>query len=110
MVDPIIISIILFAIAAFFEISGAYFVYKWLKEKKTPIIGILGGLILFFYGITQTFQLANFGRTYAAYGGIFVISTLIWGAIVDRKKPDKYEIIGMIVILLGVIIIFFIPR
>ena len=110
MVSFIIISIILFIIAALFEIGGAYLVYKWIRNKKSLIIGLLGGIILFLYGIIQTFQVANFGRVYAAYGGIFVISTLIWGAIVDRKTLDKYEIIGMLTILLGVIIIFFVPR
>lgn len=100
----------MFAIAAFLEISGAYLVYKWLKEKKTLIIGLLGGLILFLYGVTQTFQEANFGRVYAAYGGIFVISTLIWGVVIDKKKLDRYEVIGASIVLIGVAIIFFVPR
>ena len=110
MVSLIIISVLLFVIAALFEIGGAYLVYKWIRNNKSLLFGLLGGIILFFYGVIQTFQVANFGRVYAAYGGIFVISTLIWGAIVDRKTPDKYEIIGMLTILLGVIIIFFVPR
>lgn len=51
-----------------------------------------GGIILFVYGIIPTLQPAEFGRVYAAYGGIFIVSTIIWGRIVDKKKPDRYEV------------------
>ena len=73
-------------------------------------MGLLGGLILFVYGVIPTLQPAHFGRVYAAYGGIFIISSIIWGAIVDKKTPDRYEIIGALVTLVGVYFIFFIPR
>jgi len=110
MVNLIIVSIILFFVAALFEIGGAYLVFRWIKEKKTLLMGLVGGIVLFLYGVIQTFQVAGFGRVYAAYGGIFVITTLVWGAVVDRKTPDKYDVIGMLTILLGVAIIFFVPR
>jgi drug/metabolite transporter superfamily protein YnfA len=54
----------------------------------------LGGVILFIYGIIPTLQPSNFGRVYAAYGGIFIVSSIIWGALVGKKKPDRYEIVG----------------
>jgi small multidrug resistance family-3 protein len=57
-----------------------------------------------------TLQRAEFGRVYAAYGGIFIVSAIIWGRIVDRKKPDRYEIIGSIVAVVGAIVIFYAPR
>ncbi len=47
---------------------------------------------------------------YAAYGGIFIVSSLIWGAFVDKKNPDKYEVIGALIALVGVLIMFYIPR
>ena len=102
--------IALFFVAALFEIGGGYLVWLWLREKKGLFLGLLGGIILFVYGIILTFQPANFGRVYAAYGGIFIISAIIWGAIVDKKNPDRYEIIGALVTLIGVYFIFFIPR
>jgi len=61
-------------------------------------------------GFRPTLQPSHFGRTYAAYGGIFIISSIIWGIIVDKKKPDRFEIIGSLVAVSGAIIIFYTPR
>ena len=69
-----------------------------------------GRHILFVYGIIPTLQPAEFGRVYAAYGGIFIISAIIWGRIVDKKKPDRYEIIGSLVAVIGALVIFYAPR
>ena len=53
---------------------------------------------------------ANFGRVYAAYGGIFIVCSVLWGIYVDKKKPDRFEIIGSLIAILGAIIIFYSPR
>lgn len=106
----LITSLALFFAAALFEIGGGYLVWLWLREKKGLFLGVLGGLILFIYGTIPTLQPAHFGRVYAAYGGIFIVSSVIWGFIVDKKIPDRYEIIGALITLLGVIIIFYMPR
>ncbi len=100
----------LFVIAAVVEIGGGYLVWLWLRERKKIIVGLIGGIILFMYGIVPTFQPSNFGRVYAAYGGIFVVMSIIWGIIVDKKRPDKYEIIGGTIVLIGALIIFYYPR
>ncbi len=100
----------LFAVAALLEIGGGYLVWLWLRERKKLIHGLIGGIILFFYGIIPTLQPSNFGRVYAAYGGIFVVMAIIWGLIVDKKRPDRFEIIGGIVVLVGALIIFYAPR
>jgi small multidrug resistance family-3 protein len=105
-----VISFVLFFLAALFEIGGGYLVWLWLREKKGALFGLFGGLTLAVYGIIPTFQPADFGRVYAAYGGIFIVSSLIWGALVDKKNPDKYEILGALIALLGVLIMFYIPR
>jgi len=73
-------------------------------------LGLIGGVILFLYGIIPTLQPANFGRVYAAYGGIFILSSILWGRFVDKKRPDRYEIIGSIVAITGALIIFYGPR
>jgi small multidrug resistance family-3 protein len=108
--DTPIISLGLFLLAALAEIGGGYLVWLWIRQKKKIIFGIVGGIILFTYGIIPTLQPSNFGRIYAAYGGIFIISSILWGMFVDKKRPDKFEIIGSLVAVFGAIIIFYGPR
>jgi small multidrug resistance family-3 protein len=81
-----------------------------LREDYSWIAGALGGLVLFLYGIIPTFQPSNFGRVYAAYGGIFIIMALLWGCIFENVIPDIYDILGTILASLGIILIFYYPR
>lgn len=106
----IVPTIALFFFATILEIGGGYMVWKWLKNHKGKIFGIIGGIILFSYGIIMTLQPENFGRVYAAYGGFFVISSILWGYWIDKKKPDRFEIIGSIIVLIGVTVMFYFPR
>ena len=106
----IIKSMFLFVLAGLFEIGGGYMVWLSLREGKPWWIGILGGLILIGYGVVATLQPANFVRVYAAYGGIFIVMAIIWGWKVDGIIPDKYDLIGGAVALLGVLIIMYAPR
>ena len=105
-----ITSVGFFLLAALAEIGGGYLVWLWIRQKKRLIFGIVGGIILFTYGIIPTLQPSNFGRIYAAYGGFFIISSILWGMMVDKKRPDKFEIIGSLVAVLGAAIIFYAPR
>ncbi|WP_458747617.1 YnfA family protein [Candidatus Nitrosocosmicus sp. T] len=100
----------LFLVAAIAEIGGGYLVWQWLRERKKITLGLAGGIILFVYGIIPTLQPSNFGRVYAAYGGIFVVMAIVWGLVVDKKRPDRFEIIGGFIVLLGALIIFYTPR
>ncbi|HKO64327.1 MAG TPA: YnfA family protein [Candidatus Nitrosocosmicus sp.] len=100
----------LFVVAALLEIGGGYLVWLWLRERKTVALGVIGGIILFIYGIIPTLQPSNFGRVYSAYGGIFVVMAIIWGLLIERKRPDRYEIIGGTIVLVGATIIFYAPR
>ena len=79
----------LFLAAAVTEIGGGYLVWVWIKSHKGIAIGLVGAVILFLYGIIPTLQPANFGRVYSAYGGIFIAVSIIWGLIIDKKKPDR---------------------
>ena len=110
LVEIILITVGIFFAAAILEISGGYLVWKWRKEHKNKIFALVGALILFSYGVIITFQPATFGKVYATYGGIFIISSIIWGYWIDKKKPDRFDIIGSIVVLVGVAIIFYAPR
>jgi small multidrug resistance family-3 protein len=100
-------SLGLFLLAALAEIGGGYLVWLWIGGKKKLIFGIVGGIILFTYVIIPTLQPSNFGRNYAAYGGFFIISSILWGMFVDKKKPDRYEIMGSLIAVIGAIIIFY---
>ena len=100
----------LFVVASLLEIGGGYLIWKWLRQKKKLGFGLIGGIVLFIYGVVPTLQPSNFGRVYAAYGGIFVVMAIIWGLIIDKNRPDRFEIVGGAVVLLGALVIFYAPR
>jgi len=110
LVEVVLSTLGLFLFASLLEIGGGYLVWKVLRDHKGKILGVVGALILFSYGIVMTLQPANFGKVYATYGGIFVVMSIIWGYWVDKKKPDRFEIIGSIVLLIGVVVMFYFPR
>jgi small multidrug resistance family-3 protein len=105
-------SVLLFGLAGLCEIGGGYLVWLWLREEKAVWLGILGGLVLFFYGVLPTLQpeSAHFGRVYAAYGGVFVALSLLWGWWVDGVRPDRFDVLGGAIALVGVGIIMYAPR
>ncbi len=103
-------SVLLFVIAGLCEIGGGYLVWQSIRGGRGIVTGLLGGLILIVYGIIPTFQSSHFGRVYAAYGGIFVVMSLLWGWYFDKKMPDLPDTIGAIICLLGVAVIMYYPR
>ncbi|HMM20063.1 MAG TPA: YnfA family protein [Selenomonadales bacterium] len=103
-------SLAYFIIAGLFEIGGGYLMWLWLREGRDVWYGLSGALILVLYGIVPTLQPANFGRVYAAYGGVFIALSLLWGWKVDNISPDKFDVIGGFIALLGVLIIMYWPR
>lgn len=100
----------IFILAGLCEIGGGYLVWLWLKEGKSPLLGLIGMIILGMYGIVATWQPANFARTYATYGGIFVVMSLIWAWHFDNFIPDRFDYIGATVVLIGIGIIYFAPH
>ena len=103
-------SLFYFILAGLFEIGGGYLVWLWLREGKGIGYGILGAVILVLYGVIPTLQPANFGRVYAAYGGVFIVLSILWGWKVDNVLPDKFDLIGGLIALIGVMIIMYWPR
>lgn len=103
-------SIFFFILAGLLEIGGGYLMWLWLREKWAWWVGVLGALIIVCYGIVPTFQPASFGRVYAAYGGVFIILSILWGWWVDGQRPDTWDILGGIVCGIGVGIIMYAPR
>ncbi|MCS7484285.1 YnfA family protein [Umezawaea endophytica] len=104
-------SVLLFALAAVAEIGGAWLVWQGVREHR-GWLWIGGGVIaLGLYGFVATLQPdAHFGRILAAYGGVFVAGSLVWGALVDGYRPDRWDVTGALVCLLGVGLIMYAPR
>ena len=104
-------SVLLFVLAAVAEIGGAWLIWQGWREQK-GIWWIAAGIIaLGAYGFVATFQPdANFGRILAAYGGIFVAGSLAWGMVLDGFRPDRWDITGASICLIGVAIIMYAPR
>ena len=103
-------SLFFFVLAGLCEIGGGYLVWLWLRAGKSIWLGLFGAIVLVIYGVIPTFQPANFGRVYAAYGGVFVVLSILWGWKVDKIAPDKFDLIGGFIALIGVVIIMYWPR
>jgi small multidrug resistance family-3 protein len=103
-------SVLLFIAAGLFEIGGGYLVWLWLREGKSIWVALAGAIILVLYGVIPTLQPASFGRVYAAYGGVFVVMSILWGWKVDNIAPDRYDLIGGLICIIGVGVIMYWPR
>lgn len=103
--------IVIFLLSGLAEIGGGYLIWQWLREDKSAVLGLFGGIALVLYGVIVTFQaFPSFGRVYAAYGGVFVFLSVLWGWGIDKKTPDLYDFIGAVICLVGVSVILFAPR
>jgi small multidrug resistance family-3 protein len=104
-------SIALFIAAAVAEIGGAYLMWQAIKEGRGLLFALAGAALLVGYGAVAALQPdAHFGRVLAAYGGVFIIGSLLWGMVFDGFRPDRYDIAGAAVCLVGVAVIMYAPR
>jgi small multidrug resistance family-3 protein len=104
-------SVLLFVLAAVAEIGGAWLVWQGVRENRGVALMALGVMALGAYGFVATMQPdANFGRILAAYGGVFVAGSLLWGMVVDGFRPDRYDLWGAGLCLVGVAVIMYAPR
>ena len=104
-------SILLFALGALFEIGGAWLMWQGFRDHKGLWFIAAGVVALGLYGFVTTFQPdTHFGRILAAYGGVFVAGSLAWGITVDKFRPDRWDIIGAAICLVGVAIIMYAPH
>jgi small multidrug resistance family-3 protein len=102
---------LLFAAAAIAEIGGAYLVWQAVRDGAAAWVGVVGGLALAGYGVLASLQTdPHFGRVLAAYGGVFVVGSLLWGMALDGFRPDRFDIAGTAACLLGAAIIAGAPR
>lgn len=82
----------------------------WIKEGGSFWLGLTGAFLLALYGYIVTFQPAHFSRIYAAYGGVFIAMSLLWGWTISGHPPDRYDLIGAAFCVIGVSFIMFGPR
>ena len=103
-------SLTLFVLAGLFEIGGGYLIWQWWRNGTHWSLGLLGALIIVLYGIVPTYQPAHFGRVYAAYGGWFIVLSMLWGSQVDGHAPDRFDVVGGMLCLIGVAVMMYWPR
>jgi small multidrug resistance family-3 protein len=104
-------SVVLFALAAAAEIGGAWLVWQGVREQRGLLWIGAGVVALGLYGFVATLQAdPHFGRILAAYGGVFVAGSLAWGVAVDGFRPDRFDIVGAAICLVGVAVIMYAPR
>lgn len=99
-------TLVLFIIAAIGEISGCYAFWLWLRLGKSIFLIIPGifALVIFAFTLTKI-DTSNAARVYAAYGGIYITSSLIWLWLVEGVKPDKWDFCGVTISLIGTVVI-----
>ena len=95
----------LFILTALAEISGCYFVYIWAKKVVSAWFLIPAALCLMLFAWLLALHPEASGRIYATYGGIYVVTSLIWLRLVDPVKLSTFDLIGAIIILLGTLVI-----
>lgn len=107
---PFLITLSLFALTALAEIVGCYLPWLWLKQNRSPLLLIPAVLSLSLFVWLLTLHPAATGRIYAAYGGVYVSVAILWLWLVDRIQPDRWDLLGTGIILLGFSIMVLAPR
>ena len=100
----------LYFLAGLCESGGGYLLWQWLKADRPLWTGLLGSVLLVLYGWVATWQTTSFGKTYAVYGGIFVVMAIAWAWYFDGFQPDRFDVLGGLVCFAGIGIILFWPR
>lgn len=101
-------SVALFVVAAIAEIGGAYLIWIGIKQDKGAGVVALGVIVLGLYGVVAAFQPSNeFGRVLAAYGGVFIVGSVLWGIAFDGFQPDRADLVGATICLIGVGVIMY---
>ncbi len=93
----------IFIVAVLGELGGVYAVWRWRRLEASLWLVPIGLAALFAYAIVQTYQPeTSFGRIYAAYAGFFLIGAMLWGWALDGLRPDRFDVIGAILVIAGI--------
>ena len=104
-------SLALFVVAAVAEIGGAWLVWQGIRDDRGWPLVVAGALGLALYGVVATFQPeTEFGRVFAAYGGVFIVGSIAWGMAFEGFRPDAWDLVGGALCLVGMAVIMFAPR
>lgn len=96
---------LLFFATALCEILGCYLPWLWLKRGATPLLLVPAGLALAMFVWLLTLHPAASGRVYAAYGGVYIFTALLWLRVVEGEKLTTCDWLGAAVALCGMLII-----
>lgn len=101
-------EIFIYILAAFFEILGCFSFWKFFKDNKNMVWIMIGitSLVIFAYILTKV-QSEFAGRAYAAYGGIYIICSLLWLNFVEKQDFNKFDIVGAIIAIFGACVIIY---
>nr|WP_205691843.1 YnfA family protein [Caulobacter sp. 602-2] len=100
-----------YVLAAVCEIGGCFAFWAWLRQGRSALWTIPGVLALVaFAWLLSRVEAQAAGRAFAAYGGIYILSSIVWMRTVEQVRPDRWDLIGMAVCLAGAGIILFGPR
>ena len=104
-------SLPIFAAAALAEIAGCFAFWAWWRLDRSPLWLVPGvaSLVLFAWLLTLTDTSAA-GRAYAAYGGIYIAASLGWLWLAEGVRPDRWDIAGAAICIVGASVILFAPR
>jgi small multidrug resistance family-3 protein len=97
--------------AAVCEIAGCFSFWAFFRLGRSPLWltpGIVSLLAFAFFLTRVDVEFA--GRTYAAYGGVYVAASLTWLVLVEKVQPDRWDVIGTMLCLLGTAVILWAPR
>jgi small multidrug resistance family-3 protein len=100
----------LFFLTALLEIVGCYLAFLWLKREGSTWLLVPSIVALVLFSWLLTLHPTNAGRTYAAYGGVYIATAILWLWIVEGIKPDVWDLLGTSIALVGMAVIMFMPR
>jgi len=104
-------SLLWYALAAFGEIAGCFAFWAWLRMDRSALWALPGTASLIFFALMLTrIEVAAAGRAYAAYGGVYILSSLLWLWIAEGVRPDRWDLAGALICLAGAACILFGPR
>jgi small multidrug resistance family-3 protein len=104
------LALLNFILAGLCEIGGGYLLWQCLRQGRPWWWGVAGAALLVGYGVVATWQPSSFGKTYAVYGGIFIIMSIAWAWYFDGFRPDRYDVAGGLLMLAGIAVVLFWPR